>query len=136
MKTFLIILVLLNIIGCDDNPVDDKEENRSPVILSLTVFPDVIGLSDSAIVICNAMDPDGDTLVYDWITDSRLQIKGANPPGDTRLFNTLENSRIFYPRDITNRPPIDTVWVQCFARDQKGKSDAELILFTVIRDSL
>jgi hypothetical protein len=77
------------------------------------------------------MDPNGDTLVYDWITDARLRIKGANPPGDTRLFNTFENSQIFYPTKLA----IDTVWVQCFARDRKGKSDAKLIIFTVQRDS-
>jgi hypothetical protein len=43
---------------------------------------------------------------------------------------------IVYPTNIINRQPIDTAWIQCFARDRKGKSDAELILFTVIRDSL
>jgi len=63
-----------------------------------------------------------------------LRIKGANPSWDTRLFNTFENSRIFYPNQ--NLPPFDTVWVQCFARDRKGKSDAQLIIFTVIRDSI
>jgi hypothetical protein len=133
MKKLLLLLtiILLNI-NCDDNPVEGKAENRSPVIFSLTVFPDVIGSSDSAIVICNAYDPDADTLVYDWITDAKLRIKGANPPGDTRLFNTFENSRIFYPTQFA----IDTVWVQCFARDRKGKSDAELVLFIVIKDSL
>jgi len=132
----LILLIGLNMVvtlnSCSENPV--KSENHRPIIFSLSVFPDVISLSDSAIVICNAIDPDGDTLVYDWITDARLRIKGANPQGDTRLFNTFENSRIFYPNK--NHPPLDTVWVQCFARDRKGKSDAELILFTVIRDSL
>jgi len=32
-------------------------------------------------------------------------------------------------------PPINTVWVQCFARDRKGKSDAEIVLFIVRQDS-
>ncbi|MBI5661450.1 MAG: hypothetical protein HZC46_04810, partial [Ignavibacterium album] len=81
---------------------------------------------------CNATDPDGDTLVYDWITDARLRINGANPPDDRSLFNTFENSRIFYPTTLA----IDTVWVQCFARDRKGKSDAKLIIFNVTIDSL
>lgn len=137
MKKFLLFIIIFTsflslFFSCDDNPVDSKPENRRPVILSLTVFPEVIGPSDSAIVVCNAFDPDGDTLVYDWITDARLKIKGALPPGDTRLFNTFENSRIFYP----TQQAIDTVWVQCFARDRKGKSDAELVLFIVKRDSL
>ncbi|WP_290664987.1 hypothetical protein [Ignavibacterium sp.] len=132
MENLIIMLVLMSLSCSDNNPVDNKPENRRPVILSLTVFPDVIGPSDSAIVICNATDPDGDTLVYDWITDARLRINGANPPDDRSLFNTFENSRIFYPTALA----IDTVWVQCFARDRKGKSDAKLIIFTVIRDPL
>jgi hypothetical protein len=132
-KLILLIPIMLLTINCDDNPVDVKE-NQRPIIFSLIVFPDTISMEDSAIVICNAMDPDGDTLVYDWITDSRLRIKGANPPWDTRLFNTFENSRIFYPNQ--DHSPFDTVWVQCFARDRKGKSDAQLIIFIVKRDSL
>lgn len=132
MKNLIIMLVLMSISCSDDNPVDNKPENHRPVILSLTVFPNIIGPSDSAIVICNATDPDGDTLVYDWITDARLRINGANPPDDTRLFNTFENSRIFYPTTLA----IDTVWVQCFARDRKGKSDTKLIIFNVIIDSI
>jgi hypothetical protein len=133
MKIVLITLVLLYIICCNENPV--KQENNSPIILSLTVFPDVIGPQDSAIVICNAFDSDGDTLVYDWITDGRLQIKDGQGDGHF-LYNTYENSRIIYSKNINNRPPIDTVWVQCFARDQKGKSDVKLVLFIVTRDSL
>ena len=95
----LIVFLLLNITCGDDNPVDGKQENRSPVILSLSVFPDVIGPSDSAIVICNAFDPDADTLVYDWITDGRLKIKGGQ--GDEHfLYNTYENSRMVYSKNI------------------------------------
>ena len=136
MKIIVVFLTLLfaYLIGCKENPVAVKPENRKPVIISLISFPEVIGPNDSVIVVCNAMDPDGDTLVYDWITSSRLRIKGANPSWDTRLFNTFENSRIFYPnKDLY---PFDTVWIQCFARDRKGKSDAKLIIFTVINDTL
>ena len=132
-QLILLVYMLLTIIGCEDNSTDTKKsENHSPTIFSLIVFPDTVGPQDSAIVICNAFDPDGDTLVYDWITDAKLRIKGANPPSDSRLFNTFEDSRIFYP---TQRA-IDTVWVQCFARDRKGKSDAKLVLFIVRKDSL
>jgi hypothetical protein len=136
MKRIILLLsvslILINIF-CSSNPVEING-NQKPVIFSLTVFPDTIGPADSAIVICNAMDPDGDTLVYDWITDSRLRIKGVIPFWETRLFNTFENSRIFYPnQDIF---PFDTVWVQCFARDRKGKSDAQLIIFAIKNDSL
>ena len=134
-KLILFLAIIILNINCNDSSVDIKE-NQQPVILSLTVFPDTINLSDSAIVTCNAMDPDGDTLVYDWISDARLKIKGVVPEDDIRLYNTFENSHIFYARNINNRPLIDTAWVQCFARDRKGKSDARLILFIVKRDSL
>ena len=132
-QLILLSYMLLTIIGCEDNPTDAKKsENHSPTILSLLVFPDIVGSQDSVIVICNAFDPDGDTLVYDWISDAKLRIKGVNPPTDMSLYNTFENSRIFYP---TQRA-IDTVWVQCFARDRKGKSDDKLVLFIVRKDSL
>lgn len=96
-----------------------RPENRPPVILSLGVFPATIGLSDSAIVVCNAMDPDADTLVYDWFTDARLTIKGARP-GEPFLYNTTSNSNVFYPRLVT--APIDTALIDCAARDQRGRS--------------
>jgi hypothetical protein len=95
-----------------------KPENRPPVILSLGIFPAAIGLSDSAIVVCNATDPDADTLVYDWFTDARLTIKGARP-GESFLYNTDNNSNVFYPRLTT---PPDTALIDCVARDQRGRS--------------
>lgn len=127
-KSIFIILILMLNINCNDNPVGGKPENRSPVILSLTVFPDAIGPSDSAIVICNAYDPDGDTLVYDWFSDSRIKIEGAFGDQDW-LYNTFENSRILYPKNVNT--PIDTPWIQCFARDRKGKSDSRIVHFFV-----
>jgi hypothetical protein len=127
-KSLLLIIVLLLNLHCKDSPTEEKHDNRSPGILSLSVIPDVIGPSDSVTVTCKAVDPDGDTLVYDWITDGRSRIKGANSYWDLHLYNTFENSRIFYPNNL-NDIPIDTLWVQCFARDRKGKSDNKLIYF-------
>ena len=108
LQLIFISIIVLIIFGCNEEPV--QPENHRPIIFSLTAFPETVNHSDSVIVICNAMDPDGDTLVYDWITDARLRINGANPPGDTRLFNTFENSRIFYPTQFA----IDTVWGPVF----------------------
>ncbi len=129
-KLVHILAVVLNLqFGCKDNPVNtEKPENRSPVIFSLTVFPDVISPTDSAIVICNALDPNGDTLVYDWITDSRLKIKGAFA-NERSLYHTHENSRIFYPDWINT--PIDTPWVQCIVRDFKGGAVGKVICFII-----
>ena len=120
MKQLIIpMAILLLNINCDDNPVDVKHENRNPVILSLTVFPDTINPSDSAIVICNAMDPDGDTLVYDWYTDGKSRIKGAPSYQDWILYNTFENWCTIFPKNLNNKP-IDTLWIECQARDGKG----------------
>ena len=136
MKNLFLLLyfiLLLSLNNCDDNPV--KTENRNPVILSLTVFPEVVKPNDSLIVICNATDPDGDTLVYDWITSGVVRIKGAIGD-DNFLYNTYENSRIFYAPDSTHvSAPQDTFRIQCFARDRKGKSDAEIVFFIVRQDS-
>jgi hypothetical protein len=130
---FIIIVLLLNL-NCKNNPVEVKQENREPVILSVTVFPEIVKPKDSLIVICNAYDPDGDTLVYDWITTGIVRIKGAFGD-DFSLYNTYENSRIFYATDSLHViAPKDTFWVQCFARDRKGKSIAKIIHFTVIKD--
>lgn len=133
MKILTAIIIyatlLLNCSGCDDaSPV--QPQNNSPEILSLDVFPNVIGPSDSVIVICEAIDPDGDTLVYDWITDARVRIKGSQY---FWLYHTSENTRIFYPTNINN-VPVDTLWVQCIVRDVKGGSTDGLVLFMVKQD--
>ncbi len=131
MKPILIIIILLNISNCSDNPVDGKSENRSPVILSLNVFPDVVKPNDSLIVICNATDPDGDTLVYDWYTSGVVRIKGALP-GLPALFNTYENSRIIYAPDSQFvSAPQDTFRIEVAARDGKGGQVSEVIKFIV-----
>ncbi|MBN2424281.1 MAG: hypothetical protein JXR46_08755 [Calditrichaceae bacterium] len=123
--TFLIFLL-----SCSEkNPVNPQ--NQSPEILSLEVFPKTIGPSDSVIIICNAIEPDGDTLFYDWITDGLVRIKGTN---FSRLYNTLENTRIFYPKQGAVNLPVDTLWVQCFVRDGRGESDNRMISFIVKTD--
>lgn len=122
----LIILALISIISCNDNPVDSgKPKNRRPVISSVVIFPEVVGPGDSLIVICNASDPDGDSLVYDWysVSGPTVKIKGAHD-GDWALYNTYQNSQIFYaPESRFVRAPLDTFGLQCAARDGKGGMD-------------
>jgi hypothetical protein len=132
------VCVLLSIIGCNDNPADDgKTQNRNPVILSVTIFPQVVAPSDSLIVICNAVDPDGDTLVYDWysLSGSIVRIKGARP-GAFVLYNTPENSRIFYAPDSQYVvAPQDTFGLECAVRDLRGGTDVSgLLRFIVTRN--
>ena len=76
------------------------------------------------IVVCQADDPDADTLVYDWVIDGKFSIQGVGPDS-SHLYNTLSNSRVFY-RYAPN--PIDTTaWVQCIVRDRKGGAAGRLV---------
>lgn len=102
--------------------------NLKPVILSLTVSPTTITPSDSALVVCDARDADGDPLVYDWVTDSRLRIQGALA-NDYALYNTHQNFRVVYPYNVA--APIDTPWIECTARDGRGMSDSRIVRFVV-----
>ena len=129
----IVTLSLLIIFSCEDDPV--KPENHHPIIKSLTAFPDVVGVQDSVIIICNAYDPDGDTVVYYWITDARVRIKGTPSFDEQHLFHTFENSRIVYPKEYNNIP-IDTAWIQCCVRDVKGGMVCEVVNFIVLQDSV
>lgn len=132
-------LAFINIISCNDNPVKPEIiENRKVVISSVVIFPEVVGPGDSLIVICNASDPDGDTLVYDWysLSGGIIKIKGAHP-GEMVRYNTYENYQIFYaPESRFVDAPQDTFGLQCAARDGKGGGDVSKHLrFVVVKDS-
>jgi hypothetical protein len=114
-------VVLLGILGCEEDPV--APQNRNPVILSLTVFPNTISSTDSAIVVCNATDPDANALVYDWITDARLKLKGA-PFDGQRIYNSSNNYQVVYP-GVTS--PSDSAWVQCVVRDGIGGGAGQIV---------
>ena len=119
-RTTLAIALCACIGACGSDDEDPaKPTNQRPAILSVTVFPSTISPGESTIVVVNAIDSDADTLVYDWITDNRLIIKGGF---NSSLFNTYDNSHVFYHGNLS-RPYPDTAWVQCFARDRRGKSD-------------
>ena len=128
----VVSLTLINMYCSNDSPITTK--NHSPVIFTLIAFPDEVSPSDSLIVICNAFDPDGDSLVYDWYTSGVVRIKGAFP-GLPVLLNTFENSRIFYaPDSVHVAVPQDTFKVECAVRDRKGDQDVKSINFIVKRD--
>ena len=112
----VVLMLLFGLSSCGkDNPVQPPP-NRSPVISSLVAFPRVIGPGDSTIFIASATDPDGDPLVYAWVTDSRLIIKG-NLPSHHELYNSPSNLQIFYYGDVGT---YDSAWVECDALDGKG----------------
>lgn len=136
------IIILAITIGCisscKDNPVDSgKPKNHSPVLHSVVMFPEVVGPNDSLIVVCDASDLDSDTLVYDWysLSGSIVKIKGAHP-GQIALYNTYQNSQVFYaPDSMFVAAPRDTFGIQCAVRDGKGGTDvSEILLFVVIKD--
>ena len=112
------------IVGCSKkNPTAPAPENHNPVISSVVLFPQTIGPGDSVIVVCTASDPDGDSLVYDWITDTRLRVKGS--PFGAYLFSSNSNAQVFYYG--TPPMPTDTAWIKCFARDLRGGSDGRML---------
>ena len=120
--------LLLTAVGsCSDG--DDKTNpvqpvNHNPVISSATIFPLSIGPSDSAIAICSAVDPDGDSLYYDWIGDTRVRLKGTG--GGSYLFDSPLNYQVFY----YGTPPAlpDTAYIRCFTRDHRGGSAGTLLV--------
>lgn len=102
--------------------------NRQPTISQLTVLPTDIALMDSVVVTCIASDPDGDTLVYDWETDLRLNIRGV-PAHYPVKSNTYSNSETFYPAYTPTG--IDTVWIVTTARDRRGGGAMKVVTFTI-----
>jgi len=122
---FAVILAL----GACADPATSPQNHR-PVIFSLVAFPEVASASDSILVVCQAMDADCDTLVYDWITDGSLRIRDARE-GEHWLYNTRESFMVFYPVPEVVHVPVDTVWVQCFARDGRGMSAAQVVTFVI-----
>ena len=104
--------------------------NRSPVVQSLVAFPTTLGPGDSAIVVCGATDPDGDTMVYDWSSDCRLLKKGDGRGG----FTIYEQGRsLVVYAGACNRAPIDTGWISCDVRDHKGGMASSRPVLIVVR---
>ena len=117
MGKFVLGILLATILtSCNENST--KVENNDPILKSLRAFPSIVNSGDSVIVICEAVDPDGDTLFYDWFTDSRLKIQGAGSDY-FYLYNTRENTRIVYPTKKKDEPT-DTAWISCSVRDGIG----------------
>ena len=117
MGKFVLGILLATILtSCNENST--KVENNDPILKSLRAFPSIVNSGDSVIVICEAVDPDGDTLFYDWFADSRLKIQGAGSDY-FYLYNTRENTRIVYPTKKKDEPT-DTAWISCSVRDGIG----------------
>ena len=119
--------------GCNEEPPRPTPlipQNHPPVITGLEAFPDTIGPSDSVVVVCSATDPDGDSLVYDWQTDARLNIQGT-PTWNKYLNHQPSPRHTFYNANLPN-PINDSAWVYCETRDPKG-GGAGRVLFVTLR---
>lgn len=117
---FLISIALLVVsCGCGNTQWPTlAAHNHSPVVHGLSAFPDTIVPSDSTVVTCSATDADGDTLVYDWKTDARLNIAGT-PTWNKQLNAQLSPQHTFSNADLPN-PINDSAWVYCLVRDRRG----------------
>jgi len=68
----LVILMVLLLSGCNFTNVSCTAPNNAPVIESVTCTSDVWALTENEMV-CQASDPDGDSLQYEWSTgDGRI----------------------------------------------------------------
>ncbi|MBK7103808.1 MAG: hypothetical protein IPH62_00790 [Ignavibacteriae bacterium] len=114
IKIFGVLLIII-LISCNENSTESK--NNDPILLSLQVFPKIVNSEDSVIVICEAVEPDEDSIFYDWFTDSRLKIKDNG--NESILYHTRENTRVFYPTKGKDEPT-DSAWISCSVRDGKG----------------
>lgn len=113
----LITAIAIGLAACDSaTPL--QPVNRSPIAIRLVAFPAEIGPGDSAIVVCTATEPDGDTLYFDWSTDCRM-VKQAPYQDRFTAFSTRTGSMVVHA-GVCNRAPLDTGSVRCFVRDGRG----------------
>lgn len=128
VRLALVLAILAGAGACREFPT--RPANRSPIITDVAAFPIVLGPGDSAIVTVFATDPDGDSLVYDWSTDSRLIFKGR-PPDQHDVPNSPNRSQVVY-RSVWSLDD-STAWVRCSARDRRGGgSPSRLVEFTLL----
>lgn len=120
------LLILIGACGSDRTPVTPT--NRPPIIRSVSAQPETLALSDSTTITCDAIDPDGDSLRYDWFTQVPLRIVGA--PQGVYLYNSRSQTQILYysgPESLTS-----LARVQVFARDTRGLQDG-IEFFLILR---
>src|ERR1051326_8643582 len=98
--------------ACDSSKPTAPPQNRDPVINGASVAPSVVPVGDSALMICNASDPDGDAIVFDWYADGRFLLKDA-PDGVTRYSSPSDSQVVYYVRAVAR---LDTARIFCYAR--------------------
>lgn len=123
-----LVLVGATSASCGAGSTRPRPTNTKPAIDSIRVQPPIASVSDSITVTCFARDTDGDVLVYDWQTDSRLRINGV-PANQPYKFGSPSSAERFYPQYSSSS--LDTIYLSCSARDQHGASAARLVLIII-----
>lgn len=122
-QLLLTVTLFATVIGACGGSHPTKPVNHSPQISKIYLFPGTMRSTDSTIVIVTASDPDGDSLVYDFVTDGRLRLKDAPRVG--YIYDSPRNWQIFYRGTVA--APYDTALVWCYTRDLRGGQDGRLI---------
>ena len=94
-------------------------QNNSPEIHNLIANPDGVEIGQNSTVACDASDPDGDTLTYNWTSPDGGTISGS---GSTITW-TAPSTAGLYP-------------VICTVSDGKGGSDEATVTITVSENIL
>ena len=92
--------------------------NQSPEILSLTASPESLDVGENSTITCDASDPDGDALTYDWSAPDGGTISGSG----SSVIWTAPGTAGLYP-------------VICTVSDGRGGSD-EASISIEVTDSL
>ena len=77
-KFIISLLISVLVTACCTAPVPIQKTNSSPVIESISFPQDALAVQDCQIT-CQASDPDGDSLQYEWSADKgKIKGDGAN----------------------------------------------------------
>ncbi|MFN8588836.1 MAG: hypothetical protein U0704_13665 [Candidatus Eisenbacteria bacterium] len=90
--------------------------NHSPEVMGLSATAGTLAVGDSALVICRAFDPDGDTLQFDWASDCHLVKRGA--PDQDVVYNFGDTLMVYGGTCVTE--PANVGHVDCVVRDGRG----------------
>ena len=115
----IIILMQLILTGCKNQTT--QSVNRDPVISAFVASTNQIQLPDTFTVTCNAYDPDGDSLLFNWGCSGFLAMQGAPETEPYVLENSKHRTVTFYsPSALVE--PADSITISCGAMDGKGGS--------------
>ena len=83
VKRCLAAIVLMGLVGACDNPDKPDQQNKAPMIDTLTVAEDSVPVGWMTSIWCNASDPDKDRFAYSWeATGGRLVPRGSYRNGN------------------------------------------------------